>query len=202
MVGNIVYLAAVVLGVDVGWQPRPEGGVEYLIQIEPHLLDALKSGEAIQSEIPPDVKNVRSYRISVGTGSLPREVPTVEQIQPPDPFVIPPRPHGVDSGTPPQTLPPETTGSPIREKPADHTDVTGAAPPAEASPSDKPATDQAPASSSTRPWTPLTLSLLALFASLGGNAYLFWVARDARNRYRVLVEQTDGAQGGGQQPEY
>ena len=75
MCGNIVCIAALLLGVDAGWQPLPDGSVQYLIQIEPHLLDALASGEAIQSEIPPEVQNVRGYKITVGTDKLPRALP-------------------------------------------------------------------------------------------------------------------------------
>ncbi len=45
MCGLVVCLATVVVGIDAGWQPLDGGGVEYLIQIEPQLLDALRSGE-------------------------------------------------------------------------------------------------------------------------------------------------------------
>jgi hypothetical protein len=38
------------------------------------------------------------------------------------------------------------------------------------------------------PWLPLTVTLL-LFLSIGGNVYLAWVAWDARNRSRALLER-------------
>ncbi len=72
-------LAAAVLGVDVGWQPLPGGGMEYIIQIEPELLDALRRGEVVVSQVPPQVKDVRQYRIVVGRGRLPRITPAVPQ---------------------------------------------------------------------------------------------------------------------------
>jgi hypothetical protein len=75
MCGHIACIAAVLLGVDAGWQPLPEGGIEYIIQIEPQLLETLKSGEPIQSDVPSYVKDVRAYRIVVGTAKLPRELP-------------------------------------------------------------------------------------------------------------------------------
>lgn len=102
MYGNIACIAAVLLGVDAGWQPLPEGGVEYIIQIEPELLETLKSGEPIQSDVPSYVKDVRAYRITVGTGKVPRELPPKEAPSPDqaaaradrppsDPFLPPPR---------------------------------------------------------------------------------------------------------------
>ena len=55
------------MGAEVGWQPLPEGGVEYIIEISPGAVDSLVSGQAIQSDIPPAVlREIRSYRIIVG----------------------------------------------------------------------------------------------------------------------------------------
>jgi len=66
-------LAAATLGLDVGWQPLPDGGFEYIIQIEPETLESLKNGEDLRSEIPPFLRGVRSYRITVGNAPLPHE---------------------------------------------------------------------------------------------------------------------------------
>jgi hypothetical protein len=41
-----VRIAAAALGIDVGWQPLPEGGMEYIIQIAPQTLETLKAGES------------------------------------------------------------------------------------------------------------------------------------------------------------
>jgi len=73
MYGAAFCLLTAALGYDVGWQPLPDGGMEYIIQIEPHVLEMLKSGEQIVSDIPPNLRGVRSYRITVGTEKLPRE---------------------------------------------------------------------------------------------------------------------------------
>ncbi len=73
MGGTVLLLAAVTMGVDVGWQRLPGGGLEYIIQIEPHVLKTLGTGEDIVSDIPPNLRGVRSYRITVGTAVLPRE---------------------------------------------------------------------------------------------------------------------------------
>ncbi len=53
-----------------------------------------------------------------------------------------------------------------------------------------PATNEnPPATSSSKPWLPLTLTTLALFASLGLNAYLGWIAYGIYRRYRDLADE-------------
>ncbi len=76
MCGNLACLVSALLGIDAGWRPLPEGGWIYLIQIEPHVVQRLKSGEieALHSNVPPEVKDVRAYRVTVGTVDLPRRV--------------------------------------------------------------------------------------------------------------------------------
>ncbi len=85
MYGEIACVAAVLLGIDFGYRPRSEGGVEYLIQIEPQTLESLKNGAPLESAIPPHVRDVRAYRITVGTGPLPHVLPppTVERQEKP-----------------------------------------------------------------------------------------------------------------------
>ncbi|MBX7167836.1 MAG: hypothetical protein K1X74_16000 [Pirellulales bacterium] len=64
-------IVAAALGVDYGWQPLPQGGYEYVIQLEPQALDALRAGQDIGSVIPADLGDVRRYRITVGRGTPP-----------------------------------------------------------------------------------------------------------------------------------
>jgi hypothetical protein len=45
-----------------------------------------------------------------------------------------------------------------------------------------------------KPWTPLVLTSLALFASLAANAYLGWIAVGIHRRYRGVVSQLRQAQ--------
>lgn len=73
MTGLALLLAASAMGVDYGWRPHEEGGVEYIIQIEPEVLASLQAGGDIVSEIHPDAHNVRRFRIRIGRGVLPRE---------------------------------------------------------------------------------------------------------------------------------
>ncbi|MEX2114627.1 MAG: hypothetical protein WD845_15645 [Pirellulales bacterium] len=64
-------MAASTLGVEAGWQPLPEGGHEYTIQIEPSLVRLLESGNDVVSEVPSQI-DVRRFRIKLGTGELSR----------------------------------------------------------------------------------------------------------------------------------
>jgi hypothetical protein len=63
-------------GVNFGWQPAAGSpdGYEYIVQVEPELLDALRSGDSvpIESNVPPDVGPIRKVSLVVGRGDLPR----------------------------------------------------------------------------------------------------------------------------------
>lgn len=87
----LLMAATTLVGIDVGYQPLPEGGVEYIIQIEPQLLDRLAKGEDLESAVPPEL-DVRRYRITVGNAILPRELPTSSPARPSTGFDPPKRP--------------------------------------------------------------------------------------------------------------
>lgn len=68
----LMLAATAALGIEVGWEPMAGGGHEYTLQIEPQLLRVLEAGgEEIVSEVPPEI-DIRRYRVTVGTGRLPR----------------------------------------------------------------------------------------------------------------------------------
>lgn len=81
MYSLIVLLATTGVSVDYGWQPNPQGEVEYIIQIEPELLQALANGDEITSRIDPRVEGVRRFRIRVGSEAPPR-IGTTEPARP------------------------------------------------------------------------------------------------------------------------
>jgi hypothetical protein len=213
MCGHIACIAAVLLGVDAGWQPLPDGGTEYIIQIEPQLLETLRSGEPIQSDVPSYVKDVRAYRIVVGTAKLPRELPPQGER---------PGARGQGSGAKgqgsegqssiinhqssiePGAAPP-TTPNPFEPTPgskrigaqqADYlepsaADAQGASKSPSESPSpsaQEPVQEEPAAAAAERPWAPLIVALFTLFGSLGANVYLGWITWYTRSRYRALVE--------------
>jgi hypothetical protein len=64
------------LGIDVGWADLPgkPGQREYIVQIEPAVLDRLKEGETITSVIDPSAGMITQIRLQVGNGPLPRHI--------------------------------------------------------------------------------------------------------------------------------
>ncbi len=71
-----LLITSAVLGVDFGYQPTDQGQLEYIIQIEPDAIEKLKSGEAIQVGLPPNVQRVQVFRVQVGDAELPKILPT------------------------------------------------------------------------------------------------------------------------------
>lgn len=88
MAAPAVMLLAAFLGaeapanIEVGWRPLPGGGMQYLIQIHPLTVEVLRAGQAIESDIPPQVKDVRGFQIGIGTDRLPRIDPPVVSVPP------------------------------------------------------------------------------------------------------------------------
>ena len=75
MVRLSLFIAAAAFGSDVGWQPLPEGGTEYIIQLNPYELNVLRRHLPLQSDVPRSAGEVRAYRIVVGNDILPRLAP-------------------------------------------------------------------------------------------------------------------------------
>jgi hypothetical protein len=160
-----LFMAVALMGAEVGWQPLPEGGVEYIIEINPDSWESLQSGQAIQSDIPPAVlREIRSYRIIVGNKKLPRQLPPR-----PTPMAESPAGKGVTPASKPLPQPP---AQPVQS-------ASGA----------NSAAADASADSAQKPWAAHWLTAVALFASLAGNLFLGWIGWDARKRYRALLPQ-------------
>ncbi|MCH5372845.1 MAG: hypothetical protein JJ992_02625, partial [Planctomycetes bacterium] len=95
MNGLALLMAVAALGVDYGWQPTTDGQLEYIIQIEPVTLVALRGGQELISQVDPYVRNVSRFRIHVGTEMVPRR--GMPPRQPAAPRDVPP-PAGVQYG--------------------------------------------------------------------------------------------------------
>lgn len=206
-------LAVALLGVDAGWQPLADGGLEYIIRLTPLNVESLRAGQDVRSDIPPNVRGVRSYRITTGTAELPRQ----QASDPNSPPALNRAP--ADSAVPSggaltSTFKPSgpdlisATGNPLSPAPgpippAAPTPVTssGANPTSaeteRASPNDgnspeierasQSAVDQEPLKASR----PLNVILLAVAAgSFAGMLYFGWVAHDYRGRYLALLEES------------
>lgn len=185
MVLHSLMLGGLLLGVDVGWAPLPNGGgMEYLIQLSPNDLEAIRSGEAWMTDIPLSVGEVRAYRITMGTGALPR-------IDPPPSLSLPAADTPADHPAP-HPIRPEPAATPLPEQQAVYmTPRPGenGATDGKATSTDSAEQDEAPLQ---RPWMLLVGTALALAGSLGGNAYLLWVLREAYQRCRRMSDAAGG----------
>jgi hypothetical protein len=165
MYAQMLWFSTVLRAVNVGWQPLPEGGMEYIIQLDPQTIEALKAGAPIQSDIPPNAGDVRSYKIIFGTEKLPQ----IDALSKPAEF---PKSFSADPNRKPLTA-----NQAALIEPVDKTLSTQTASLQDAS---------AKNAEQEKPWMPLILVSLGLFASLGGNAYLAWLFADIRRRYKKL----------------
>jgi hypothetical protein len=66
----IVLWVVLACGVDAGYEPAPDGHLEYIVQIEPQLLESLAAGHNVTSEVPKGL-DIRHYRLTVGSAALP-----------------------------------------------------------------------------------------------------------------------------------
>jgi hypothetical protein len=192
MCHTALFLAAAVLGADVGWQPLPNGGVEYIIEISPDALESLRSGQEIQSDIPPSVlPEIRSCRILAGNKKLRRELPPV-----PTPATESETNNkGVMPAAAPAPLPPNPASRPLPSQPAapvQSASAVSAAATAGATSTAGPGAAATSAAEPPKPWLSLWLIVVGLFASLAANLFLAWTSWDARHRYRALLEQGAG----------
>jgi hypothetical protein len=78
----LIYVATATLGIQTGWERLPEGGMEYVIQLDAAALNALRDGQAIQSDIPSAAGEIRSYRIYMGNAKPQRQDPPLKLAPP------------------------------------------------------------------------------------------------------------------------
>ena len=173
MCGAMLLVAAVTTGIDGGWQPLPEGGMEYIIQIDPDTLKTLEPGDERSCDVPTHLGQFKRYRLRIGTVPPPRESPPAEDQSPssplPEPDIFPPP---VMSSESPST--PERLATYEEEQP---------------SPKPVPRAADTEEGGDGRPWMPFTLALAGFFGAFGGMLYTGWIAWDYRRRYRDLLDQ-------------
>lgn len=218
MVSSVLCLAVVTLGIDAGWQPLPNGGLEYIIQLEPHALERLKQGSELISDFAPEVQGVRSVRIRVGDDDLPRlslpkpagnsrvlpeDSSVVEKTVPAyDPFGMPAHLGGSSAAAGPGQTSlsgPSFPGTPSASRvpnpltPAPNTKPLPERPATYVDDGQTSKAEASPPTAETRvqeiPPLSWIVTLGALAASVGGMLYLGWVAWDYRTRYRKLLDR-------------
>lgn len=222
MIAITTFIAACAIGVETGWQPIEEDQLEYIIRIEPQLIEAMRDGESVVSEIPPQLRGVRRYRIVVGDadtdgGPLPRiNLPPMSS-EPPDkdpeadgqrsnrgdplkqaadvdrsrkllePNLLDVDEGGVQRATAElasKSAKEDVTGDPSERAENERLDLTAGDGPSSNGPSSNGPIVTA------KPWWPLSLALVGLFVSLGGNVYLTWITLNIRGRYRTLLNKS------------
>ena len=182
----MLMLAVAASGVVVGRADLPGGGFEYVIQIEPQLLESQPGGVLVSSDVPPGLRGARRCRVIVGEGPLPvgvtalADLPAEQLVAAAKPVVPVDPPPRVDDG---KAQPAEF------QQPADARPLPGPRPD-ESSPEvdDDSSEQQGEAVNESKPWTALVLTMLGLFVSIGGNVYLGWNFLGMRRRYRAMVE--------------
>ncbi|GAB6166366.1 hypothetical protein JCM19992_23660 [Thermostilla marina] len=190
------------IAVQAGWQPAETGGVEYILQIEPDLLQDLAEGATVaESDFPPElVGKIVRYRITVGTTPPPRIAPP-DQPEPPQ-VATPEASTSSPEEAPPATLPEIPQGRRLEAVPAVFAESETPGGPS-TSPSDASATPQTSStetrqtgvslsSSDTkpRPWLPLTLAISGMVAAVAGMLYTGWLAVEYRRKYLSLLRET------------
>ena len=197
MFGTTVCMAVILFGIDVGWQRSPDGDLEYIIQIEPEMLDTLREGRPIHSDIPPHLKDVRSYRIQVGTGKLPREGanrtttketmakerPDRSAAEPFTPLITPGTPSDSVRAPAPRELPVDPESRPIAEQPASFAQPIASAPGLT-----QPRVDTK-GTSPEQPWLPMLIAVGTAVALFAAFVYLLWIHLEVRNRYQALLAE-------------
>jgi hypothetical protein len=138
----LICIAMASTGWQTGYERLPEGGMEYVIQLDSMAIDSLQRGQPLSSYVPADIGQIRSFRVVMGTGKPRRDAPWP---------------------IPPLTKPTKAVEKSETPKPVDKP---------------TPSQPEAPA----KPWFPLTLALLALFASIGANVFLGWIVCGLRKR--------------------
>jgi len=201
MIAITTFIAACVIGVETGWQPIEEDQLEYIIRIEPQLIEAMRGGESVVSEIPPQLRGVRRYRIVVGDADtdgrpLPRINLTPMASEPPTEDLEADGQRSKSDDSPKQAAAVDRSRKLLEPNFLDLVEDGVQRATAEwASPKvsrelagDEPL-DSEPIVAA-KPWWPLSLALVGLFVSLGGNVYLTWITLDTRGQYRKLLDKS------------
>jgi hypothetical protein len=126
----------------------------YIVQFDPAALEeAQKVGLPLQSDIPAEIKDIRTISIRLGTEPLPKKSPPMKSAD-----------DLSQKNSPPMLLSPQ--GNNIEQPQAKAT---------------KPV-ESTSAAKSPKPWWLISISIF-LCASLGGNFYLLWIFAALRKRY-------------------
>lgn len=81
---TLTCLALALVGVDLGYQPAPNGGVEFIIQINPTTLQAIRPGDRFELDVPREARQLQPshFVVTLGNESLPHILPAAASASP------------------------------------------------------------------------------------------------------------------------
>jgi len=177
MIGAILCVAAVTLGVEFGWEPNDEGGLEYIVQIDPESLKNLDKGAPLRSDFPRDLRGLQTIRFQVGDKKPPR-IALAPPLSPPAQQSAQQPPKQVDHSHG-KSLPPVTKA--FFEEPSGPDEPSKAGRGEEKESTTKP--------DPQRPW-PLLYAVVGTSIGLAAAFfYLLWIHIGVRGRYRMLLAE-------------
>src|SRR5262245_39326490 len=97
----ILTVCATARAIDFGWQPLTDGGIEYMVQVEPDLRDVFRR-DGFTRAIPLGLRHGRRSRIVVGEGRLPNQG-DINGPQPASPTAAGPSPAASEAASAPKT---------------------------------------------------------------------------------------------------
>ena len=205
---TLTCLALALVGVDLGYQPAPNGGEQFIIQINPNTLQAIRPGDRYEIDVPREAQDSRPthFTVSLGNETLPRKLPVAATAPPatapivtaspvmPAVAAVPAPSLGSQPGNNPLGVPPPATyalkSSVAHVKPLLN---PGNSASGTASSANSIFGGLAPVNGGSnsgqpdKPWLGMCLFVIALAAS---NVYVGWLFWDARQRYRGLLART------------
>jgi hypothetical protein len=168
MIGTILCVAAMTLGVDFGWEPNGDGGLEYIVQIDPESLETLGKGAPLRSDFPRDLRGLQTIRFQVGDKKPPR-VALAPPLLPPD-----------------QLAQPENSRDKrLSAQPAVYVEPSGPDEPSKAEPGKE--NENTPIPDPQKPWPLLYVAVGTAIGLAAAFFYLLWIHIGIRSRYRVLL---------------
>ena len=177
MIGTILCVAALTLGVEVGWEPNDDGGLEYIVQIDPESLKNLEKGAPLRSDFPRGLRGLQTIRFQVGDKKPPRIAlapPLSPSAQQPAKLALPENPRG----------------KPLSAQKAVFEDPNGpdALSKAEAG-KENPGEEKAVKPDPQRPWSLLYAVVGTAIGLAAAFFYLLWIHIGMRGRYRMLLAE-------------
>ncbi len=189
MFGTIFCVAALTLGVEVGWEPNDSGGLEYIIQIDSTQLKHFEKGIPYSSDFPKDLQGLQTIRFQIGEKKLPRIALSPQKPAFPEPTKLAKTQRAAPSPSdaklpdnPPRKLSADHQTKPLKVAKASFDDPID-------SKSPNPKEDSSTQTEPEKPW-PLLYGVIALAVGFAAAfMYLAWIHIGMRGRYRLLLAE-------------